>query len=143
MTDRGRHRQQRRLGPRVVHHAAAVAHALELAGQALALALLGLLPQNTSRIAGRIALGAAQDAVAVGIDAVEQRHRTRDGFRLRHRTVAVGIGAISAVLSVGGTLGIGTVLYALAIGPLTQAFLPSLTVRLDDGTERPPAAPTA
>ena len=27
----------------------------------------------------------------------------------------------------GGTLGIGTILYALAIGPLTQAFLPRLT----------------
>ena len=29
----------------------------------------------------------------------------------------------------GGTVGIGTVAYALAIGPLTQAFLPWFTVR--------------
>jgi uncharacterized membrane protein YczE len=36
----------------------------------------------------------------------------------------------------GGTVGLGTVLYALAIGPLTQAFLPLLAVR-----ERP--RPTA
>ena len=50
---------------------------------------------------------------------------------------------IVAGVLLGGTLGVATILYALAIGPLTQAFLPSLTVRLDDGTERPPAAPTA
>jgi uncharacterized membrane protein YczE len=29
----------------------------------------------------------------------------------------------------GGTVGVGTVLFALAIGPLTRAFLPWLTVR--------------
>lgn len=30
----------------------------------------------------------------------------------------------------GGALGVATVLYVLAIGPLTQAFLPWLTVPL-------------
>jgi hypothetical protein len=29
----------------------------------------------------------------------------------------------------GGSVGVGTVAYALAIGPLTQAFLPVFTVR--------------
>ena len=29
----------------------------------------------------------------------------------------------------GGTVGVGTVLYAVAIGPLTQLFLPLLAVR--------------
>jgi uncharacterized membrane protein YczE len=29
----------------------------------------------------------------------------------------------------GGTAGVGTVVYALAIGPLTQAFLPYVTWR--------------
>ena len=34
----------------------------------------------------------------------------------------------------GGTVGIGTIAYALAIGPLAQFFLPMLTVR----SRRPP-----
>lgn len=29
----------------------------------------------------------------------------------------------------GGTVGVGTVLYAIAIGPIVQAFLPLFTVR--------------
>ena len=35
----------------------------------------------------------------------------------------------------GGTVGMGTVLYAVAIGPLVQFFLPAVAVRL-------PAAPS-
>jgi uncharacterized membrane protein YczE len=38
--------------------------------------------------------------------------------------VALGCGWL-----LGGTVGLGTVLYALAIGPLTQAFLPFVAVR--------------
>jgi uncharacterized membrane protein YczE len=30
----------------------------------------------------------------------------------------------------GGTVGVGTVLYAIAIGPLVQFFLPLVSVRL-------------
>ncbi|MFW6597006.1 YczE/YyaS/YitT family protein [Propionibacteriaceae bacterium Y2011] len=37
----------------------------------------------------------------------------------------------------GGVVGIGTVLFALSIGPLTQLFLPPLVVRVD-----PPSSPT-
>ncbi len=53
------------------------------------------------------------------------------------RTVLeVGVVATGALL--GGTVGIGTVLYALAIGPLAQFFLPMLTV-----TPRAPRTPAA
>ena len=34
-------------------------------------------------------------------------------------------------LMLGGVLGLGTVVYALAIGPLTQLFLPRLTIELE------------
>ena len=34
-------------------------------------------------------------------------------------------------LLLGGVVGLGTVLYAVAIGPLVQVFLPLFTVRLD------------
>jgi uncharacterized membrane protein YczE len=36
-------------------------------------------------------------------------------------------------LVLGGTLGLGTVLYAFAIGPLTQLWLPPFTVELGPG----------
>ena len=34
-------------------------------------------------------------------------------------------------LALGGVLGVGTILYALAIGPLTQLMLPWFLVELD------------
>lgn len=65
------------------------------------------------------------------------------GWSLRVVRTGLEVTVIVAGVLLGGTLGVATILYALAIGPLTQAFLPYLTVRLDDSTERPPAAPTA
>ncbi|ACV07152.1 membrane protein YczE [Kytococcus sedentarius] len=65
------------------------------------------------------------------------------GWSLRVVRTGLEVTVIVAGVLLGGTLGVATILYALAIGPLTQAFLPYLTVRLADGTERPPAAPTA
>lgn len=47
------------------------------------------------------------------------------------RLVRTGLEVVVLVTGwlLGGTVGIGTVLYALAIGPLTQAFLPWFAVR--------------
>jgi hypothetical protein len=41
----------------------------------------------------------------------------------------------------GGTAGVGTVLYALGIGPLVHTLLPRLTVALPEGPEHPPGPP--
>jgi uncharacterized membrane protein YczE len=41
----------------------------------------------------------------------------------------------------GGTVGIGTIAYALAIGPLVQLFLPMLTVRQATPADLPAPAP--
>jgi uncharacterized membrane protein YczE len=38
-------------------------------------------------------------------------------------------------LLLGGVAGLGTILYAVAIGPLSQALLPALLVPLDDGVD--------
>ncbi|MFD1152168.1 membrane protein YczE [Saccharothrix hoggarensis] len=51
--------------------------------------------------------------------------RTGTSLRLVRTVVEVLVLAIGWLL--GGTIGVGTVLYALAIGPLTQAFLPLVT----------------
>lgn len=59
--------------------------------------------------------------------------RTRVSIRLVRTGIEVTVLATGWLL--GGTVGLGTVLYALAIGPLTQAFLPLVTWR-----DRAPAA---
>lgn len=56
-------------------------------------------------------------------------HRTGRSVRLVRTAIEVGVLAIGWLL--GGTVGLGTVLYAVAIGPLVHALLPVFTVRLD------------
>ena len=51
--------------------------------------------------------------------------RTGTSLRLVRTVVEVTVLAIGWLL--GGTIGVGTVLYAVTIGPLTQAFLPLVT----------------
>ena len=55
--------------------------------------------------------------------------RTGLSIRLIRTALEVSVLVIGWVL--GGVVGVGTVLYALLIGPAVQAFLPLLTVRLD------------
>lgn len=54
--------------------------------------------------------------------------RTGLSIRLVRTSLEVSVLAIGWLL--GGVVGVGTVLYALLIGPAVQAFLPMLTVRL-------------
>ncbi len=54
--------------------------------------------------------------------------RTGWSVRVIRTSIEVGVLAIGFVL--GGTVGVGTVLYALAIGPLLQLFLPPAIVPL-------------
>lgn len=56
-------------------------------------------------------------------------HR-RTGRSIRLVRTSLEITVIVLGLALGGVLGLGTVLYALAIGPLTQALLPLCTVAL-------------
>ena len=55
----------------------------------------------------------------------------RTGWSLRLVRTGLEITVVALGLLLGGVLGLGTVLYALAIGPLTQAMLPWFTVDLD------------
>lgn len=59
--------------------------------------------------------------------------------RLVRTVIEVVVLALGWLL--GGTVGVGTVAYALAIGPLTQAFLPLATVPGTDAPTRPLAEP--
>lgn len=55
----------------------------------------------------------------------------RTGRSIRLVRTLLEITVVVLGLALGGALGIGTVVYAFAIGPLTQAFLPFWTVSLD------------
>lgn len=58
----------------------------------------------------------------------------RTGASVRLVRTLLEVGVVAAGFALGGTIGLGTVLYALGIGPLVQLFLPWFEPR------RPPAA---
>jgi uncharacterized membrane protein YczE len=60
----------------------------------------------------------------------------RTGWSIRVVRTALEVSVLVVGWLLGGTVGVGTVLYAVAIGHLVHLFLPRLTVRLD----RPPPA---
>jgi uncharacterized membrane protein YczE len=62
----------------------------------------------------------------------------RTGRSLRLVRTALEVTVVVLGLLLGGVLGIGTVVYALAIGPLSQAFLPWCLVELSDGSRSGP-----
>ncbi|ALX79520.1 hypothetical protein QMS56_12225 [Cronobacter malonaticus] len=63
-----------------------------------------------------------RDGLMTGINA-------RTGWSVRSVRTAIEITVLLAGWAMGGTLGIGTVVYALAIGPLIQLCLPWFQVR--------------
>ena len=96
------------------------------------------LPLQGAFMAGGILLNGIATATYIGS---QFGPGPRDGLmtglaRVTGRSIRlVRTGLEAAVVAVGfllgGTLGVGTLLYALAIGPLTQFFLRFLTVELD------------
>lgn len=86
-------------------------------------------------LAGALYIGAQlgrgpRDGLMTGLS-----RRTGHSLRLVRTLLEVSVVALGLLL--GGVAGLGTVLYALAIGPLTQQMLPACTVDL---TRDPPEA---
>lgn len=52
----------------------------------------------------------------------------RTGWSVRTSRTGIEIVVLAAGWLLGGSVGVGTVLYALAIGPLVQLLLPRFTV---------------
>jgi uncharacterized membrane protein YczE len=50
------------------------------------------------------------------------------GHSIRVVRTAIELSALAAGWLLGGTVGVGTVLYALAIGPLAHRFIPLLAI---------------
>ncbi len=79
-------------------------------------------------VAGAMYIGAQlgpgpRDGLMTGIS-------RRTGLSLRLVRTAQEVVVVVVGFALGGTVGLGTVLYALSIGPLVQRFLPLLVVRL-------------
>lgn len=65
-------------------------------------------------------------------------HR-RTGLSIRLVRTLLEVAVVLVGLLLGGVLGIGTVVYALAIGPLTQLFLPRCLVTINPPERRDPS----
>ncbi|ANZ37417.1 hypothetical protein BBK82_16510 [Lentzea guizhouensis] len=95
----------------------------------------GLLPRIIFLVLG-IVLNAVAFAAYVGSrlgpgprDGMVTGFCRRTGLSLRVARTGIELLVLGTGWLLGGTVGIGTVLYALGIGPLSQLFLPHLTWR--------------
>lgn len=99
----------------------------------------GLLAQSTYMVAGILVVAGAtgcyvgaqlgpgpRDGLMTGIAAL--------GTSIRTARTCVEITVVVAGSLLGGTVGVGTLAFAVAIGPLTQAFLAVMTVRSPGST---------
>ncbi|MEU4444255.1 hypothetical protein AB0K14_18370 [Actinosynnema sp. NPDC050801] len=92
-----------------------------------------LLPRIVFLVAGIVLNGLAA-AVYIGArlgpgprDGLTTGFCARTGTSLRLVRTVVEVVVLGIGWLLGGTIGVGTVLYAVGIGPLTQAFLPLVT----------------
>ena len=113
---------------------------------------LALLPAPHA-VAGQVALmllGVAGNAVATAMYiGAKFGPGPRDGLMtgLHRRTgrpiwivrTSIEVSVVVAGILLGGVFGVGTVVYAVAIGPLVQQLLPLFTVRTDSRLPPPPA----
>jgi uncharacterized membrane protein YczE len=105
----------------------------------VALALLPAPDALVARIAllaGGVVLNGVATAAYVGArlgpgprDGLMTGLSARTGRSVRLVRTCIEVAVLACGWLLGGTVGLGTVLYALAIGPLTQAFLPLFAVR--------------
>ncbi len=105
------------------------------------LAVLGTpggLPERVALLLGGIVLNGLAGGLYIGAqlgpgprDGLMTGLHRRTGWSLRAVRTGIELTALATGWLLGGTVGIGTILYALGIGPLVQFFLPRVTVRLD------------
>jgi uncharacterized membrane protein YczE len=120
-------------------------------------AALALIPApsglalRAALLAGGIVLNGVASAAYIGArlgpgprDGLMTGLAGRTGWSIRLVRTGIEITVLAVGWLLGGTVGLGTVAYALAIGPLTQAFLPWFVVGGTPTIRRPgPRASTA
>ena len=97
----------------------------------------GALWERTALLAGGVLLNGLATALYIGSqfgrgprDGLMTGLSRRTGWSLRLVRTGLEVTVVLLGLLLGGVAGLGTVLYALAIGPLTQAMLPTWIVDL-------------
>ncbi|MFF2662100.1 YitT family protein [Kitasatospora sp. NPDC058032] len=106
----------------------------------------GALPARIALMVGAIVLNGLATGLYIGArlgpgprDGLMTGLHRRTGRSLRLIRTGIELTVLAAGVLLGGTVGVGTVAYALAIGPLAQFFLPWCTVP----AAGPVAAPVA
>ncbi len=110
----------------------------------LTLAVLGTPSALAWRIVFMVAavvLNALAAAIYIGArlgpgprDGLMTGFTARTGLSIRLVRTALELTVLAVGWLLGGTVGVGTVVYALGMGPLTQAFLPLVTWRAEEPT---------
>jgi uncharacterized membrane protein YczE len=102
------------------------------------------LPVRAGLMVGGIVLNGVASAAYIGArlgpgprDGLMTGLAARTGWSIRLDRTGIEVTVLAVGWLLGGTVGLGTVVYALAIGPLTQAFLPWFVIAT------PPRGPRA
>ena len=109
----------------------------------------GDLALRVALLASGVLLNAVATAAYIGVhlgpgprDGLMTGLVRRTGGSVRLVRTSIEVAVVITGWLLGGTLGLGTVVYALAIGPLVQVLLPRLSVSLGTTPTRPAAAPS-
>lgn len=86
---------------------------------------------------GAVVLNGLASAAYIGVrlgsgprDGLMTGFAARTGLSIRLVRTGIELTVLATGWLLGGTVGVGTVVYALAIGPLTQAFLPAVVWKM-------------
>jgi uncharacterized membrane protein YczE len=100
------------------------------------------LPARVALMVGGIVLNGVASAAYIGArlgpgprDGLMTGLAARTGWSIRLVRTGIELTVLAVGWLLGGTVGVGTVAYALAIGPLTQAFLPWFVFRAASAVE--------
>jgi uncharacterized membrane protein YczE len=106
------------------------------------------LPLRVGLLAAGVLLNAVATAAYIGVhlgpgprDGLMTGLVRRTGGSVRLVRTSIEVAVVAAGWLLGGTLGIGTVVYAVAIGPLVQVLLPRLSLSPASTPTRTAAAP--
>ncbi|MCW2703658.1 MAG: putative rane protein YczE [Blastococcus sp.] len=107
------------------------------------------LPLRVGLLLGGVLLNAVATAAYIGVhlgpgprDGLMTGLVRRTGRSVRLVRTSIEVAVVASGWLLGGTLGVGTVLYAVAIGPLVQVLLPRLSLSPPSTPTRTAGAPT-
>jgi uncharacterized membrane protein YczE len=108
------------------------------------------LPLRSAYLLGGVLLCAVATAMYIGAqlgpgprDGLMTGLSRRSGWSIRRVRTVIEVSVLALGAALGGVVGVGTIIFAFGVGPLTQIFLPYLVVRLEPlgaagaGTQKP------